>query len=67
MQRINVRLDQRVKEELEAEVKQRGVSPSDIVRQALDEHLRQRTPRETCSISPAVSASSVSIRMLRTI
>ena len=48
MQRINVRLDQRVKEELEAEVKQRGVSPSDIVRQALEEHLRQRTPRETC-------------------
>jgi len=48
MERINVRVDERLKQELEAEPREKGVSPSDIVRQALEEHMRQRTPRETC-------------------
>jgi metal-responsive CopG/Arc/MetJ family transcriptional regulator len=48
MERINVRVDQRLKQELEAEAREKGVSPSDIVRQALEEHVKQRTPRETC-------------------
>ena len=48
MERINVRVDPRLKQELEAEAREKGVSPSDIVRQALEEHMRQRTPRETC-------------------
>jgi metal-responsive CopG/Arc/MetJ family transcriptional regulator len=48
MERINVRVDERLKEELEAEAKEKGVSPSDIVRQALEEHMQQRTPRESC-------------------
>ena len=48
MERINVRVDQRLKQELEAEAREKGVSPSDIVRQALEEHVRQRKPRETC-------------------
>ena len=48
MERINVRVDQRLKQELEAEAREKGVSPSDIVRQALEEHIEQRTPRETC-------------------
>jgi metal-responsive CopG/Arc/MetJ family transcriptional regulator len=48
MERINVRVDQRLKQELEAEAREKGVSPSDVVRQALEEHIRQRTPRETC-------------------
>jgi metal-responsive CopG/Arc/MetJ family transcriptional regulator len=48
MERINVRVDQRLKQELEAEAREKGVKPSDIVRQALEEHMRQRTPRETC-------------------
>jgi Arc/MetJ-type ribon-helix-helix transcriptional regulator len=48
MERINVRVDPRLKEELQAEAREKGVSPSDIVRQALEEHMRQRTPRETC-------------------
>jgi hypothetical protein len=48
MERINVRVDQRLKEQLEAEAREKGVSPSDVVRQVLEEHLRQRTPRETC-------------------
>ena len=48
MERINVRVDERLKQELEAEAREKGVSPSDIVRQALEEHMRQRTPRETC-------------------
>jgi metal-responsive CopG/Arc/MetJ family transcriptional regulator len=48
MERINVRVDQRLKQELVAEAREKGVSPSDIVRQALEEHMRQRTPRETC-------------------
>ena len=48
MERINVRVDPRLKQELEAEAREKGVSPSDIVRQALEEHMRQRTPRESC-------------------
>ena len=54
MERINVRVDQRLKQELEAEAREKGVSPSDIVRQALEEHMRQRaTPRIPASTSPA--------------
>ena len=30
MERINVRVDQRLKQELEAEAREKGVSPSDI-------------------------------------
>ncbi len=48
MERINVRVEARLKQQLEAEAKQRGVRPSDVVRQALEEHIRQRTPRLNC-------------------
>jgi metal-responsive CopG/Arc/MetJ family transcriptional regulator len=48
MERINVRVDHKLKRELEAEARAKGVSPSDIVRQALREHLERREPRETC-------------------
>jgi metal-responsive CopG/Arc/MetJ family transcriptional regulator len=48
MERINVRVDPRLKQELEAEAREKGVSPSDVVRQVLEEHMRQRTPRESC-------------------
>jgi metal-responsive CopG/Arc/MetJ family transcriptional regulator len=48
MERINVRVDQRLKQELEAEAREKGVSPSDVVRQVLEEHVRQRTPRQSC-------------------
>jgi hypothetical protein len=48
MERINVRVDKRLKLELEAEAQERGVSPSVIVRQALQEHLKQRPPRLNC-------------------
>ncbi len=48
MARINIRVDEQLKTELEAEARERGVSPSEIVRQALQERLRQRTPRENC-------------------
>lgn len=48
MERINVRVDDRLKVELEAEAREQGVSPSEIVRRALEEHLRQRTSRENC-------------------
>ena len=58
MERINVRVDERLKQQLEAEAREKGVSPSDIVRQALEEHMRQRTPREIASTSPSGSASS---------
>ncbi len=34
MQRINVRVDERLKQQLEAEAREKGVSPSDIVREA---------------------------------
>jgi|PeaSoiMetatran63_FD_contig_41_4030320_length_476_multi_11_in_0_out_0_2 metal-responsive CopG/Arc/MetJ family transcriptional regulator len=48
MERINVRVDQRLKHELEAEARERGVRPSEIVREALNEHVHRRTPRQSC-------------------
>ena len=48
MERINVRIEGRVKQQLEAEARMRGVSPSAIVRQAIEEHLGQRRPTESC-------------------
>lgn len=48
MERINVRVEGRVKAELEAEARARGVSPSDVVRQAIDDHLARRESRPTC-------------------
>ncbi len=48
MERINVRVDKRLKEELEAEAKEHGVQPSVIVRQALEAYMRSRTPHPTC-------------------
>ncbi|MGO9470616.1 MAG: hypothetical protein ACLQIB_35395 [Isosphaeraceae bacterium] len=48
MERINVRVDARLKQELETEARKKGVRPSDIVRQALEEHMRQQTPRLNC-------------------
>jgi hypothetical protein len=48
MERINVRVEERLKRELEAEAREKGVRPSDIVRQVLEEHVRQRVPRESC-------------------
>jgi hypothetical protein len=48
MERINVRVEGRLKQQLEAEARERGVRPSDVVRQALEEHMRQRTPRLNC-------------------
>jgi predicted transcriptional regulator len=48
MERINVRVDERLKHKLEAEAQERGVRPSDIVRQALEEHMRARSDRLNC-------------------
>jgi metal-responsive CopG/Arc/MetJ family transcriptional regulator len=48
VERINVRVDKRLKEELEAEAKEKGVQPSVIVRQALEEHMRSRTSHPNC-------------------
>lgn len=48
MERINVRVDEHLKEELEAEAREKGVSPSDVVREALEKHLRPRTRRQSC-------------------
>jgi hypothetical protein len=48
MQRINVRVDERLKNQVEAEAREKGVRPSDIVREALEEHIRQRKPRPNC-------------------
>ena len=38
----------RLKQQLEAEAREKGVRPSDIVRQALEEHMRPRTERPNC-------------------
>jgi metal-responsive CopG/Arc/MetJ family transcriptional regulator len=48
MERINVRGDERLKQQLDDEAREKGVRPSDIVRQALEEHMRQRKPRRNC-------------------
>jgi metal-responsive CopG/Arc/MetJ family transcriptional regulator len=48
MERINVRIEERLKQELEAEARMKGIRPSDVVRTALEEHIRQRTPRPNC-------------------
>ena len=48
MERISVRIDPRLKRELEIEAGRKGVRPSDIVREALEEHVRRRLPRESC-------------------
>jgi hypothetical protein len=48
MERINIRVDKRLKQELEAEAREKGVRPSVIVRHALEEHMRSRTPRPNC-------------------
>lgn len=47
MERINVRVEPRLKQQLEAEAREKGVRPSDIVRQALEEHMQKQMPRES--------------------
>jgi Arc/MetJ-type ribon-helix-helix transcriptional regulator len=48
MERINVRVNEELKQELEAEARAKGINPSDVVREALQEHFRARPRRETC-------------------
>lgn len=48
MDRINVRVDEQLKHLLGAEAKERGISPSDLVRQVLEEHLRSRGRPGNC-------------------
>ena len=46
MERINVRVNEQLKKTLENEARARGVRPSDIVREALEEHIRARANPE---------------------
>ena len=55
MERINVRVDERLKQELEAEAREKGVRPSDIVRQALEEHMRSADAPPIAATSPSGS------------
>ena len=48
MDRINVRLDPRLKERLDSAARAEGVSPSEVVRAALREHLDAKGPRPSC-------------------
>jgi hypothetical protein len=48
MERINVRVESRLKRRLEDEAKSRGVRPSDIVREALEGHLGAHAPGRGC-------------------
>ncbi|MFO0889989.1 MAG: hypothetical protein U0790_12720 [Isosphaeraceae bacterium] len=52
MERITVRVDERLKRELEAEAREKGVRPSDVVRAVLAEHIRSR-PRSTSALDLA--------------
>ena len=54
MDRINFRVDQKIKRELEAQARARGVKPSEIVREALVEHLNRR--------NQAASAHDLAVR-----
>lgn len=47
MDRISFRVDPALKRQLEAEARSAGVSPSDLAREALREHLQRRKPRES--------------------
>jgi Arc/MetJ-type ribon-helix-helix transcriptional regulator len=47
MTRIAVRVTDQVKDLLQAEARARGVKPSDVVREAIGEYLRDRPKRET--------------------
>ena len=48
MERINVRVDPQLKRELEIEAREKGVRPSVVVREALEEHVRRRSPQPSC-------------------
>ncbi|WP_337173400.1 ribbon-helix-helix domain-containing protein [Paludisphaera sp.] len=48
MDRISFRVDPALKRRLEAEAKAAGVSPSDLAREAVREHLERLKPTETC-------------------
>jgi metal-responsive CopG/Arc/MetJ family transcriptional regulator len=48
MDRINVRLDPQLKEQLESVARAEGVSPSEVVRAALREHLKTKRPQQSC-------------------
>ncbi len=45
MGRITVRIDDQLQQAMEAEAREEGVSPSEIVRRALGEHVRRRGPQ----------------------
>lgn len=48
MERINVRVESPLKQKLEVEARRKGVSPSAIVRQVLEEHFGRQVPPENC-------------------
>lgn len=48
MDRINVRLDPQLKEQLKAAARAEGVRPSDVVRAALREHFRAKAAQPSC-------------------
>ena len=48
MDRINVRIADELKQKLEAEARNKGVSPSEVVREALEQHLKRRAQAESC-------------------
>jgi hypothetical protein len=48
MERINVRVDEALKQKLEIEAAKKGVSPSAVVRQALEEHFDRQVSPENC-------------------
>jgi hypothetical protein len=48
MERINARVDEELKQELEAEARAKGINAADVVREALQEHFRARLRRVTC-------------------
>ncbi len=48
MERINVRIEKQLKQRLEAEAREMGVRPSDVVRQALEDYVSRHAPPSNC-------------------
>ena len=47
-ERMTVRVKKGIRQKLEAEAREKGVSPSEVVRQAIEEHFRLHKPAESC-------------------
>jgi hypothetical protein len=48
MDKIDIRLDGELKHELQVEARERGITPSEVVRELVQEHVKLRATRGSC-------------------